>query len=130
MPPASSLFAERPVPAPPPMIGSPRAICSRNRLRMPCLELSTVTNVPPEPIELIEPYETFINSSSLRAAASANSGSLMCRSSSRDFNAAEPRADRVVQRPPRGRIVERLALSVDGRHAARWQQHRHGTRRG
>ena len=33
---ASSLFADRPVPAPPPMIGSPRAICSRKRLRMAC----------------------------------------------------------------------------------------------
>src|SRR5262245_37778301 len=29
MPPASSLITERPVPAPPPTIGSPRAICSR-----------------------------------------------------------------------------------------------------
>ena len=43
MPPASSLFAERPVPAPPPMMGSPRATCSRNRLRMLCLELSIDT---------------------------------------------------------------------------------------
>src|SRR5215207_4327706 len=30
MPPASSHFAERPVPAPPPMIGSPRAAMARN----------------------------------------------------------------------------------------------------
>jgi len=30
MPPASSHFAERPVPAPPPMMGSPRAIMARN----------------------------------------------------------------------------------------------------
>src|SRR5215467_8635758 len=34
MPPASSHLAERPVPAPPPMIGSPRAIMPRRRLRM------------------------------------------------------------------------------------------------
>src|SRR5687767_209640 len=40
MPPASSLTAESPVPAPPPMIGSPRAICWRNRFRMPFRELS------------------------------------------------------------------------------------------
>src|SRR5438093_13601487 len=44
MPPASSLTAESPVPAPPPIIGSPRAICARNRFRMPCRELSTLTS--------------------------------------------------------------------------------------
>ena len=116
-PPASSLLAERPVPAPPPMIGSPRATCSRNRFRMPCLELSTVTNTSPgprpsgfamsakiarttkkcqgKPFAIFVSFATFatefvrltvyfgfINSSSLRAAASANSGSLMWRSSS------------------------------------------------
>ena len=34
MPPASSHFAESPVPAPPPMIGSPRRIMARNFLRL------------------------------------------------------------------------------------------------
>src|SRR4029453_1556342 len=34
MPPASSHLAERPVPAPPPMMGSPRAIMPRSRSRM------------------------------------------------------------------------------------------------
>src|SRR5262245_44140659 len=34
MPPASSHLAERPVPAPPPMIGSPRAILPRSLARM------------------------------------------------------------------------------------------------
>src|SRR5262249_52213631 len=34
MPPASSHLADRPVPAPPPMIGSPRSLLPRNRLRM------------------------------------------------------------------------------------------------
>src|SRR5687768_8650466 len=34
MPPASSHFADKPVPAPPPTIGSPRAILSHSRLRI------------------------------------------------------------------------------------------------
>src|SRR5690349_18532545 len=34
MPPASSHLAERPVPAPPPTMGSPRAIFARRRLRI------------------------------------------------------------------------------------------------
>src|SRR4051794_21507576 len=33
MPPASSHFAERPVPAPPPIIGRPAASCARSRVR-------------------------------------------------------------------------------------------------
>jgi hypothetical protein len=33
MPPASSHLAESPVPAPPPMIGSPRRIMARNFLK-------------------------------------------------------------------------------------------------
>src|SRR5215216_6402696 len=45
MPPSSSLFADRPVPAPPPMIGSPRAIWALKRCRMAVRELST--NWPP-----------------------------------------------------------------------------------
>src|SRR5690606_5750066 len=36
MPPSSSHFAESPVPAPPPMIGSPRAIIARNFSRICC----------------------------------------------------------------------------------------------
>src|SRR5262245_29071340 len=40
IPPASSLLAEMPVPAPPPMIGSPRATLARRRFRMPERELS------------------------------------------------------------------------------------------
>jgi len=42
MPPASSLTADRPVPAPPPMIGTPRAICDRA-----LVEPSPGVDVPP-----------------------------------------------------------------------------------
>src|SRR6185503_4130761 len=41
IPPASSLLAEMPVPAPPPMIGSPRATLARRRLTMAARELVT-----------------------------------------------------------------------------------------
>src|SRR5438477_5046766 len=41
MPPASSHLAEMPVPAPPPMTGSPAATLARKRLRIPALLLST-----------------------------------------------------------------------------------------
>src|SRR5436309_2003189 len=42
IPPASSHLADRPVPAPPPTIGSPRATLARRRARMPSRELSAV----------------------------------------------------------------------------------------
>src|SRR5688500_18723419 len=42
MPPASSALADRPMPAPPPMMGSPRAILARKRFRMAERELSCV----------------------------------------------------------------------------------------
>ena len=53
----------------------------------------------------------------------------MCRSNSMTSTRRQPRANGRVERPPRGRIIERLALSVDGGHPACWQQHRHGARR-
>src|SRR5690349_19011123 len=49
MPPASSHLAERPVPAPPPTIGWPRAIMSRNRVRISWREMRGIGSASLQP---------------------------------------------------------------------------------
>src|SRR6185436_13854858 len=117
MPPASSLLADRPVPAPPPMIGSPRAICSRNRFRMPSRELSTLTKI-------LLPVAQAFRPAALRTILFHHLDQLMRRGVGEfrivdvqiqllDVSGVQAGADRVVERLACGRIVERLARLVD-----------------
>ena len=136
MPPSSSLFAERPVPAPPPMIGSPRAICSRKRLRIAVLvfvdlfnRAALPTRTPAaassrSPLRRLAPFVWLARPARSRAALrSVHQLDQLLRGGVGELRIVDvqieldrpprrqSRSDRVVQRPPRRRIVERLPLA-------------------
>src|SRR5580765_5682756 len=141
MPPASSLTAESPVPAPPPIIGSPRATCSRNRLRMPVRELS-MAKIPPRSKRRSQ------LTGYLRGSLVDRSKGPRCRSHQLDqlprrrvgelrivdmqiefgnISAAQSVANGIVEDAPGDGIVERLSRLVDGGHAEGGQQDSDGS---
>ena len=110
LPPASAHFAERPVPAPAPMIGLPAAIWARSRASASALRHDAAS----------------ISSCSRFAIASANAGSFTSASisCSSTFDVSTSSPDRLEERLVGLRVVEHLALGRDRRDAAqRHEQH-------
>ena len=110
MPPASSHLADRPVPAPPPTIGSRRSTMPRNRSRM--LGRARARHRRATLDDLGE---------ARRAQRSANASSLMLCGSRIDAAVAvcvDAALERVEQGGVGVRVVERLARRVDQRDAA------------
>ena len=108
-PPASAHLAERPVPAPAPMIGRPASTCARSRASASSRVISA----------------SRIISSSRSAIASANASSFTSRSSSCTSTfGAERLAQPLEQRRVGLGVVERLALGRDHRDAAQRHEER------
>ena len=111
VPPASAHLADRPVPAPAPMITPPPSSVARSlRARLVARHAGRLRR----------------SSSSFSAIASANASSLMLQSSSTSSTSrAHALAQRLEQRRVRLGVVERLALGVDQRDAAQRHEQRH-----
>src|SRR5215813_15317827 len=114
IPPASSHFAERPVPAPPPTIGSPRAIMPRNFSRMALRAIRGIALLPtPLARDLQEVFNQRLGKCGVvdvagqphqAAARCLAHGGIQCPE----------------QRGIGGGIVEGAAGLVEQRHAALW----------
>ena len=126
------------MPAPPPMIGSPRAILLAESLEdAPCRELSMVTIPPPWAkrrsrltgylrVSLVDRSKApRCHSHQLDQPPRRRVGELRIvdvQIEFGDLNAAQSVADGVVEDAPGDGIVERLSRLVDGGHAAAGQQ--------
>ena len=109
MPPASSHFADRPVPAPPPTIGTRRSIMSGNRSRIGSCGKSSAR----------------VTSSNAASTAAANFGFVDVVADADDLAVLglhDPRLDGREQRLVGLGIVERLSRRIEQRDATFRQQ--------
>src|SRR5215216_2385507 len=119
MPPASSHLAERPVPAPPPMIGSPRAAMARN-LSINSLRGKRGMGAPGNGHDIEEGVDE----------GAGEVGVVDCWGEL-DEKAVRPRLEDLAYRGEQGRVrlevVERLAWGVDQRHPSEGEEEADGT---